>query len=100
MRRAIRFTLFCTFAAAAYVVAQREVPVDRLPIQAVMLDVIRCSPPTYPDTWMHRTVSDGREFRLGSRIHLADIYDPSDCGRSITQAFFPGLMPRNHSPSG
>jgi hypothetical protein len=115
MRRLTQFILKSYFvgaivalaalAASAYLGAStRAASVVSLPIQSAMLDIIRCSPPTHPDTWVQRTTMGARleahEFRLGSLLHHTDIYDPNDCGRVITQAMNPIIAPKNTAHPG
>ena len=82
----------------------RAASIVRLPVHPAMLDIIRCSPPTHPDSWLQRTTMGARleahELRLGSLLHHTDIYDPSDCGRVITQAMNPTVAPKNPPRSG
>jgi hypothetical protein len=91
--------------ASAYLVAPTgAASVVRLPIHAAMLDIIRCSPPTHPDAWRQKTTMGAHlelhDLRLGSLLHRTDVYDPSDCGRVITQAMNPSIAPKNPARPG
>jgi hypothetical protein len=97
MQRRVRSIVYGTFfvailvAAAHLAVSSRDSP--NLPLHAAMLDIIRCSPPTHPDEWLRKTrfapTSAMHDHALDGLLQRADIFDPSDCGRIITQAMGP-----------
>jgi hypothetical protein len=92
-------------AASSYLlVHNRDNLLSRLPVQGAMLDIIRCQPPTHPDPWLQQTSlgirSGANGLRAGSLLHRADIFDPSDCGRTITQALNARLRPANQPRIG
>jgi hypothetical protein len=115
MRRLTQFILKSYFigaivalaalVASAYLDAStRAASVAPSSVQAAMLDIIRCSPPTHPDAWLRGTTMGAylgaRELRLGSLLHRVDVYDPNDCGRVITQAMGPTIAPKNPARPG
>jgi hypothetical protein len=96
---------FAPVVASSYLAAPNHaISISRLPVQAALLDIIRCSPPTQPDAWLHRTSmadrSAAQELRLGSLLHRTDIFDPNDCGRVITQAMSSAVAPANRAHIG
>ena len=108
MQRRVRNIFYCTFLVAILIAATHLAVSSRdslrFPLHAAMLDIIRCSPPTHPDAWLQRTTMGARleahDLRLGSLLHRADVYDPNDCGRRITQAMNPAIAPKNPARPG
>jgi hypothetical protein len=107
MQRRVRNIVYGTFFVAILIAATHlAIPSrdsSRLPIHAAMLDIIRCSPPTHPDEWLRKTefapTSAAHDHALEGLLQRTDIYDPNDCGRTITQAMGP-KVPLNQGRSG
>jgi hypothetical protein len=95
------FFVAILIAATHLAVSSSDSP--RLPFHAAMLDIIRCSPPTHPDAWLQKSAlappSMARDYGLEGLLWRADIFDPNDCGRTITQAMR-RIVPLNQRRSG
>jgi hypothetical protein len=88
--------------AASYLQASNPAsrPVS-LSVRSAVLDIIRCAPPTHPDAWLQKAAFvPAGQHTLGGLVLRTDIYDPSDCGRSIIQTSNPANAPVNQGHTG
>jgi hypothetical protein len=97
--------VLAALVASAYLVTPTgSASVVHMPLHAAMLDIIRCSPPTHPNEWQRKTgltpTSASLDLAREGLFHRADIYDPNDCGRVITQAMSPAIVPANPAHPG
>jgi hypothetical protein len=104
VRAIVSGTFFVAILIAAAYLAAFSRDGSRLPIHTAMLDIIRCSPPTHPDAWLRNTgfapLSAARIHGREELVQRADIFDPSDCGRVITQTMSPAIAPANRARPG
>jgi hypothetical protein len=109
MRRLILILSITCFVAALAVVAHNRAPARNTAaahatVHPAMLDIIRCSPPSHPDGRFQNTVYapewivPGRKF--DGLLLRTDIYDPSDCGRVITEARNRAIIHLNQARNG
>ena len=97
--------VLAALVASVYLVTPTgSASVVHMPLHAAMLDIIRCSPPTHPNEWQRKTgltpTSAAHDLAREGLFHRADIYDPNDCGRVITQAMNRRIAPANATHLG